>query len=259
MQWTTIFKKEMLEYWRNFSWVWVPLVFILVAIMDPLTTYYLTKIIDAVGGLLDGTVIDLPETTPQSALFMSLSAFSMYGVLIIVLISMGIIAGERKSGVAELVLVKPVSYLSYITSKWAAKLVLILASYLIAMLTSWYYVNLLFGEITFGMFVQVLLFYSLWLTFVLTVTIFVNTLFKSPAIVGFVSIAILIVMSIFNSIFNNIITWFPNSLSGHILTMLNTNEIPTELWGTSSVILVLIVVLLFGSLFTFRGKEMANN
>ncbi|WP_226035350.1 ABC transporter permease [Aquibacillus saliphilus] len=258
MQWMTIFKKEMLEYWRNFKWIWVPLVFILIAIMDPITTYYLPKILDTVGGLPDGAVFEMPETPPVAALMMSLTELSMFGVLVIVLTSMGLIAGERKSGVAELVLVKPVGYFTYITSKWGATLLLVWVSLIIGLLTSWYYVNLLFGDISFAALLQVIFFYGLWLTLVVSITTFVNTLFRTPGVVGFVSIAILIVMSIFNQIFSNKVTWFPNNLSSHIGDMLDSGTISGDLWGTTFIIILLIISLLFASLLTFRGKEMAN-
>ena len=38
---TVLLRKEGLENWRNKKWIWVPLVFILLAIMDPITNYYL--------------------------------------------------------------------------------------------------------------------------------------------------------------------------------------------------------------------------
>lgn len=258
MQWRTIFYKEMLEDWRNFKWIWVPLVFILIAIMDPLSTYYLPKILEAVGGLPDGAVFEIPEVPASAALMMSLSEFSMFGVIVIVAITMGVIAGERKSGVAELILVKPVSYFTYITSKWGEKLLLIWTSYIIGMLFSWYYVNLLFGDISFGAFLQVLFFYGLWLSFVITVTILYNTIFKVPGVVGFVSIATLILMSIINQVFSHKLVWFPNTLSSHIGDLLDSGKISGDLWGTASIIILLIVILLFASLTLFRKKEMAG-
>src|SRR5690625_2437539 len=149
MQWMTLFKKEMLENWRNFKWIWVPLVITLLAIMDPITTYYMPIILDSVGGLPEGAVFEIPEPHPNEVIMMSLNQLSSLGVLIIILMSMGTIAGEIKSGVAELVLVKPINYFNYITSKWAALLFMVWMALIIAMTTSWYYINLLFGEVLF--------------------------------------------------------------------------------------------------------------
>ncbi|CQR47260.1 putative transmembrane protein YxlG [Paraliobacillus sp. PM-2] len=257
MQWRTIFRKEMLEYWRNFSWVWVPIVFIILAIMDPLTTYYMPIILDKVGGLPEGAVFEMPDITAVDAFMMSLSEYSMFGVLVIVLITMGTIAGERKSGVVELILVKPVHYATYITSKWAAKLTVILASTCIGLLTSWYYINLLFGDISFISVIEAIAFYSLWFMLVVTITMFFNCLFKSSGIVFGASIGTLLSLSAIYRVFSHKLTWFPNSLSGHIGEMLQTDTISNTLWGASFVTILCIIVILFISVLIFRKKELA--
>ncbi|MCZ0702843.1 ABC-2 type transport system permease protein [Natronobacillus azotifigens] len=256
-QFMTIMRKEFLEYWRNFSWIWVPVVFIFLSIMDPLTTYYMPIILDSVGGLPEGAVFEIPELPAPEVLMMSLSEISMFGVLIIILLTMGTIAGERKSGIAELVLVKPVKYPIYITAKWLAKIKLFLTAFIIGMLVSWYYVNLLFDTIPFTDWLLTVIFYSFWLVFVVSLTIFYSTLLKNPGLVAAVSVGTLIGMSIINSIFSHHLTWFPNSLSSHILELHKSGSIPSELWGTAFVTIVLSIGLLFLSFFTFQKKELA--
>ncbi len=172
MQWWTLFQKELTENARNVKWIWVPLVMILIAIMDPLSNYYLPQIIDAVGGMPEGGAIQLPDFQPGDVVMMSLGQFSSIGVLIIAFMTMGTISGERKSGVSELILVKPVSYLNYISSKWASVALLTLVSFTLGMGASWYYINLLYGDLGFGMLMQVLFFYGLWLLLVVSFSIF---------------------------------------------------------------------------------------
>lgn len=258
MQWITLFKKEMLEIWRNKKIIWVPLVFILLAIMDPISNYYLPQIIESVGGMPEGTTIELPELAPAEVVMMSLGQFSSLGVLVIVLISMATIAGERKSGVSELILVKPVAYRNYITAKWAALLVLIWGSLLLGMLASWYYITILYGDLSFGSLLLVVLFYGFWLTLVVTVTIFYNTLFKTPGLVGFLSILTIMLLSLITNIFGQMLAWSPTNLSSHIFDMLMIDHISGELVATGVVTIIISVVLLIVSIFTFKTKEMAN-
>ncbi|MFB1050911.1 ABC transporter permease [Paraliobacillus sp. JSM ZJ581] len=257
MQWRTIFRKEMLEYWRNFSWIWVPIVFIILAIMDPLTTYYMPIILDKAGGLPESAVFEMPDISAVDAFMMSLSEYSMFGVLVIVLITMGAIAGERKSGVVELILVKPVHYGTYISSKWAAKLTVVLASASIGLLTSWYYVSLLFGDIPFVLIIQAIFFYSLWFVLVITITIFFSCLFKSSSAVFGTSIVTLISMSAIYRVFSHKLSWFPNSLSGHISEMLQTETISNSLWGASMITIASTLIILSISIHIFRKKELA--
>src|SRR5690606_36497753 len=108
---------------------------------------------------------------------------NLFSVLVISLISMGTIASERNSGITEIILVKPIRYAHYVIAKWIAFLILIWFSLCLGMLANWYYVNLLFGDLNFTTILQIMFFYGLWFMFVLTLSIFYNTLFNSPGLV----------------------------------------------------------------------------
>ncbi|SEA15336.1 ABC-2 type transport system permease protein [Thalassobacillus cyri] len=257
MQFMTVFKREMLEAGRNFKWIWVPLVFILLGITDPISTYYMPQIIESVGGLPEGATFEIPTPPPHDVLMMSLAQYSQLGVLVVALMSMGLISGERKSGVAELVLVKPVKYSTYVTAKWGAVNVLVLVSFFAGMLASWYYVNLLFGDVSFIHLLWTWFFYGLWLLFVISISVFMNTLFKVPGLVGFLTILFVIITSIITNIFSHVLDWSPAKLSGYIRTMLSEGSIPADLWGTALVTIGISTALLIAAIYTFRTKEMA--
>lgn len=256
-QWLTLFNKEIIENWRNKKWIWVPIVMMLLTMMDPISYYYLPEIIDLAGGVPEGTIIEIPDLAPREVITMSLEQLSMFGVIVIALISMGTIAGERNSGIAEIILVKPVRFSNYVTAKWAAWLLLVWFSLFLGMILNWYYVNLLFGSLSFTMVLQIIFFYGLWFTFVLTLSIFFNTLWRAPGTVFACTIGTIVIMSIMNMIFGHKLTWFPNQLSAHIQEMIATNSIPNALIGTAIVILVLIAFLLFLATSLFKRKEIA--
>lgn len=44
-----LYRREMLEMARSYKLIWIPVVFILLGIMQPLTTYYLPEILKASG------------------------------------------------------------------------------------------------------------------------------------------------------------------------------------------------------------------
>ncbi|GGD01705.1 hypothetical protein GCM10007216_35540 [Thalassobacillus devorans] len=257
MQFLTVFKREMLESGRNFKWIWVPLVFILLGLSDPLSTYYLPQIIESVGGLPEGASFEIPTPPPHDVLMMSLAQFSQLGVLVIALMSMGLIAGERKSGVAELVLVKPVKYSTYVSAKWAATSVLVLVSLFAGLLASWYYVNLLFGNISFSNLLATWFFYGLWLLFVISISVFMNSLFKVPGLVGFMTIVLVILTSIMTTVLDHILDWSPAKLSPYIRMMLSEGTISGDLWATALITIGISIGLLAAAIYTFRTKEMA--
>src|SRR5699024_1809850 len=121
-QWNTIFQKELIENWRNRKWIWVPLIIMLLTVMEPVTYYFLPDILDYAGGVPDGTVIEIPDMDASEMVMMSLESLSTYGILIIALFTMGTISNERKCGITEIILVKPIRYHHYISAKWAANL-----------------------------------------------------------------------------------------------------------------------------------------
>src|SRR5690625_153827 len=248
MQWITLLQKELLENWRNYKWVWVPIVIVILTIMDPITNYFLPEIIESVGNLPEGAVIELPTPTTSEALMMSLEQLGTLGILIIVLTFMGTIANERKSGVAELILTKPVRYSYYVSAKWVSWNLLIWISLLIAFFINWYYIQILYGDVAIILVLKIVFFYGLWMSFVITVTIFYNTLFISQGIVAFMSLGTVILLHLFSAIFINRFTWLPNNISEHIYLLIETNTTPDKLITTSFVTVGLIIGLLLLSI-----------
>lgn len=256
-QWFTLLQKEILEMWRNFKWIWVPITFILLGVQKPLSAYYMPQILDSLGGLPNGAVIKIPTPSAAEVLIQSLGEYTSLGVLIIVLTSMGLIAAERKSGVAAIVMVKPVSYRSFITAKWAGSLLLMWFSFLMGYLVTWYYTGLLFNWISIGEFFQSFFFYGLWLTVVLTITVFFSSSLISPGMAGFISIAAVIVLSLVSSSLSHWLEWSPAQLTTYANEILMKKGISDGTLPASLLSSFLIVLLLSLSIFVFRKKELA--
>ncbi|WP_066061491.1 ABC transporter permease [Neobacillus soli] len=256
-QWMTLLQKEMLEMWRNFKWIWVPITFILLGVKEPITSYYMPQILDAVGGLPEGAVINIPTPTAAEVLISGLSQYTTLGVLIIVLTTMGIIAAERKSGVAAMILVKPVSFHSFVTAKWAGSMILMWLSFFIGYLSTWYYTGLLFEWIPFSEFFQSFFFYALWLTVILTVTVFFSASLMAPGMSGFISLAVAIIISLVSSTLSNWLEWSPAQLTTYANEILMDKEIPDSTLPASLLAAVCIILLLYFSVFIFRKKELA--
>lgn len=258
MQWFTLLNKEFLEMARNYKWIWVPITFILLGVMDPVTTYYLPEILNSVGDLPEGTIIELAEPSAQEVFIMSLGEYQMLGVLVIVLSMMGTIAGERKSGVAQLILVKPVSYISYITSKWAAAFILIITSLLLGLLASWYYTGVLFEFIPFGGFISVFGLYALWLILVLTLTILFSAAFKHPGAAAMVTLVTVFAFNMIGGSFQHLLEWSPTQLLPYASELLITEKMPDHVWPAVSLTVFLILLFLVLAIAIFKRKELAE-
>ena len=79
-----LLKKEWLEMIRSFRIIWLPLLFILLGISDPLSNYYMEDILKKFGNMPEGFSMTLPELTPSDLLIASLGQFQMIGLIIIV-------------------------------------------------------------------------------------------------------------------------------------------------------------------------------
>jgi ABC-2 type transport system permease protein len=256
-QWSVLFKKEWIEMTRNFKILWIPLVFILLGIMQPVTSYYLPEIIKAAGELPEGAVFDIPVPTPQEVLVQTFGQYSQIGVLVLVLAFMGIVAAEKNSGVSDIILVKPVSFANYITAKWVSIVIITLGSFLLGIIASWYYTGVLIGDVGFGELMKGSLVYGTWLVFLITVTLLLSSLFKSNIFVAFMSLLVAIGLSALTSLLSKWMTWSPARLSTHASSLLLTGSPDKQFALSLTVSLLLILVLLVSSIYLFAKKERA--
>ncbi|WP_299737647.1 ABC transporter permease [uncultured Rossellomorea sp.] len=251
-----LLRKEMRELTRNYKMIWMPIVFILFGLTEPLTAFYLPDIINSVGDLPEGTVISIPTPSSGEVLLSTISKFSTFGVLIIVLGFMGMIAGERKSGNAIMVLVKPVSYTAYIYSKWLAAFVLVWVSYGLGMISSWYYIQVLFNGIGFTAFVHGFLVYGLWLTFILTLVVFFSSLVKTPGPAGFFTIGIAIFLTFVSGYMTRTLKWSPGQLPSYVNEIILHSTWPDHLTGTIILTTIFCLAILLISPPIYKKKDL---
>ncbi|KAB8127670.1 ABC transporter permease subunit [Gracilibacillus oryzae] len=255
-QWTVLYRKEMTEMVRNYKILWVPIVFILLGVMQPVSSYYMPEILDTFGGLPEGTILEMPTPTGEDVLMQVLSNYGMLGVLILVLSAMGVVSAERQSGVAGMVMIKPVPYSSYILSKWAGLLTITLITLFIGYAASWYYTSLLIETVDFERIFQSVLIYSIWLVFVVTLTLFFSTIMKGNGGVAFVTIFVVFGLSAVTSILGENMKWSPAAMTEHTGQVLLSGEPGSGfLLGFITTIAIIIVVLI-ASIQIFKQKEL---
>ncbi|WP_456276348.1 ABC transporter permease [Bacillus sp. AK128] len=251
-----LYRKEMTEMVRNYKLMWIPLVFILLGIMQPVSAYYLPQILETFGGLPEGARIEIPTPTGPQVLMEVLANFGMIGVLILVLSGMGIVSGERQSGVAGMVMMKPVPYSSYILSKWAGFITITLFSLLIGYAASWYYTNLLIENVSFKPIFQSVAIYSLWLVFVVTLTLFFSTVMKGNGGVAFVTLFVVVIISTVTSLITKYMKWSPATMTEHAGILLQAGELPSTFLLAMVVTFGIIIGILFLSIQIFKQKEL---
>jgi len=251
-----LYRKEMAEMIRNYKILWIPIVFVLLGVTQPVSSYYMPQILDTFGGLPEGTILEMPLPTGEEVLMNVLSNYGMLGVLVLVLSGMGIVSAERQSGVAGMVMIKPVPYSSYILSKWAGLVTVTLISLGIGYVASWYYTSLLIEPVAFERIFQSVAIYSVWLVFVVTMTLFFSTIMKGNGSVAFVTIFVVFAISTITAILGKYMKWSPATMTDFTGQVLLSGELESSFLLAFIITIAIIIVVLISSIQIFKQKEL---
>ena len=257
-QFTTFFKKEWLEMWRSLKFVWVPLVFVILGIMDAIMNYFMDDIVASVGNLPEGLEITLPDYTPVDIYAGTTSEFQSIGLFVLVAILASSISRERQSGTATLLYVRPISFVSYFLSKWAMAVVLAVGCVVLGYFSSFYYTNLLFGTVAFDKFLAMVGTYCLWIIFVVSITLAMSAAFKTSVAMA-LSILVIPIFIMIDSIITQLAGSFwpmiPWKLGNYGVQILSGNVVWKDYYWTLAITVSLSIV--FIALGIFMSKRNA--
>ncbi|WP_428912667.1 ABC transporter permease [Niallia sp. Krafla_26] len=248
----TLFKKEMQESLRNGKWIWLPIVMIIIGITQPITSYYMPQILEAAGNLPEGAVIEIPTPTGEEVLMGTLSQYGTIGTLLFVLATMGVISQERQNGSLTLLMVRPISALQYISSKCVAQLFILLVALGVSYLFTWYYTNLLFSYVPWDRMLGSLVVYSLWIVFIVVVTVLFGTWLKSSGGIAGASALLLAVISLATTLFPKYTEWSPGNLRAQSSVVLLEGQWLSSVWTVVWSTLGLSVALFGMAVYSFK-------
>ncbi|MDG5473853.1 hypothetical protein P6709_19180 [Jeotgalibacillus sp. ET6] len=234
-----LLKKELTEMWRSYKFLWMPILFLSLGIMQPLTSYYLEDLLKEFGGLPEAALIDFPIPSSTQVFIDTFSQFSQVGILLITLSLMGMFANERNKGIAQMILTKPVSYTNYFLSKWTAAILLITTSYIIGVLSALYYIRLLFEPLDLKNVLASSGYYFIWLIFVLTVVLFFSSILKKTGAVGAASILLIMILTILPSVFKQLLKWSPGNLPIYAHKAIQGDSLA----GTIPVLMIAVILI----------------
>jgi ABC-2 type transport system permease protein len=193
-----LFKKEIREQLKLYRLVIVLGVFLLFGLTSPLTLKYLPEIMKLAGD--QGMSIQLPVPTAAQSLASYAGDIGQIGALVAVLIAMGCIANELKSGTAIMTLSKPVNRSAFVSAKLLAVSLTFLVSMILASLVCFGYTVWLIQGAAVWPFAGLNLLLALFLIFCLAVTMLFSSLYKSSLAAGGVALGVIIVQGIISAI-----------------------------------------------------------
>ena len=245
-------KKEFMELWRTKRILILCCAFLFLAIGSPILGRYLAEIIQMTAGDLP---IEFPPPFWLDSWAQFYSNFNQLGNLVVIVLFMGCISGEKQSGTASLALTKNLSHTSFVMAKFFSQLAILTGFYIVAIGVAQLYTELLFD--TSGNIMDVILggvFYYVGLVALLAFITLASSLTKSSLSSVMVALGggvLAIVVSYLPGL-RNFSPQFLMSQSMEVLVSGGELEFPViPLLGT----IVVTVLCLVGAIYVLKGQE----
>ncbi len=245
-----LFKKELREQWRTYRLLIVASLFLMFGITTPLTLKYLPEILESSGG---GINIEIPPPTAAQSLNEYAGTIAQVGVLIVVLVAMGCVANELRSGTAVMTLSKPVGRGAFVSAKLFALSLNLLVSMVLASVFCFGYTVWLIEGTGVMAFVGQNLLLGLFLVFCLAVTVLLSSLFKSSLAAGGVALAVLLGQALLGAV-PYVGDFMPNKILGWGNSLLTGGG--ERYWGALAVTLVSIAVCTYAAQRSLKLRDL---
>ncbi len=249
-------KKEMNQMTKEYKVIWLPIVYILLGLTQPIMMYFLPAILQSMGGI-EGIIIDPTLTKPegQEVLASTLnSQFDQLGIIILTIATMGIIQGEKANGMMAFILTRPVSISSYLGSKILTHYVLAVLCITIGYAMSFGYTSYLFTSVPITRALIALAFYCIWLLFVITFVAMISTFFNSSPFIALISISVLFICRFCAGLHPILDVINPASNSLYATTILMTGDVATW-YGFNFVVTIILVLFMVVIMHHFIAKK----
>ena len=248
----TLFQKEFREAWRGFKFLWMPLLFIILGIMDPITNYYMEDILAAVGNLPEGFSMTWPELLPIDLLLASTGQFQLIGLIALIATTAGMVSRERQNGTATLLYVRPISFTAYFMSKWVVARLIGMVSAVAGYIGSLYYTAILYGTVDAGAFVKMLATYCVWILLVTAITVMLSAMFKT-AIALVIAIVLLPIGLMLDSVIGSFWTVTPWKLATYGVQFISGSTSEHYAMTLSITIALTVLAVITGIVFSKKN------
>jgi ABC-2 type transport system permease protein len=247
---TVLLIKELAEQWQTRRLPVVAVIFVLIGLGSPVLAKYTPDIVKLAASSIE---IHVPTPTIEDAVDQLIKNLGQVGVLTAILLAMGSVAGEKASGTAAFVLVKPVSRLAFLGAKFSGLALTMGTAVLLCGFAAFLYTELLFGPLSVLGFGAACIVMLLGLLEIAAITFLGSTLVRSPVPAAGIGVVGLVIAGLVSSL-PNIGHFTPfglNQLASALVLQQATNA-----WAWPVIVNVgFVVVVLAGSWLVFRRQE----
>ena len=253
-----LLRKDSKELLRTKRVLFPPLLFIVLGIAGPLFARLLPVILESAQQELQTTI---PEIVPVDGIAQFLSLVAQLGLLAVILLSMGLVASEKRAGILAVLFVKPVSRLAYLWSRWLVNGLLMTGSFLVGSGVSLLATLVLLGRPPLA---DVATACVLWAGYVLLVfswTFFFSALARGPGAAAGLSLLPFFLLPALGSLWEPLGRWGPYGAAAAALESLGGMQgaavpLPASAFIVAGVDLAICVALVFAAYAVLRKAEL---
>ncbi|MCL6473191.1 MAG: ABC transporter permease [Firmicutes bacterium] len=255
------FKKEVKAIFKTYRIWLIPLIFIFLGILSPVTAKFLPAILkaalqaDSTSGIsLQG--IKIPEPTPVDAYLQWLKNLSQFGMLALILLAMGLVAEEKARGTLALVVTKPVSRTSIVFSKFLAQAGLFAIAAALGVGTTFLYTFLLFDKAPFLPLAQSSIAFGVYGLLILSATILFSVLMKNQLGAGGLGLLSYFTLSILANVGYGFDKYSPGALSAMATKVAAGTHAFSKAYPAIGVSIVLSILIVSTAAFVLERQEL---
>lgn len=249
----TMFRKELLEIMRTKKFIILIVVFLFVAFASPALakiTPQLLKNLPAESGI----TINLPEPTWKDSIDQFIKNLSQVAILVLVFIFAGVIAEEKNKKTLEIVLTKPVSRTSFVSSKFLAAFTATSIVYIVSAIIFYAYTLVIFGNFSFVNFSLLAILALVYLLFTVATAILCSTFTSNSVVAAFIAFGIQIIIVSILGLIDQIKKYLPGNIFTNYKDVFS--EIKPESYLPSALVTIAIIILcMIISISIFRKQE----
>ncbi len=248
----TLLAKEFREQWRTWKLIVFLSVFLITGIISPVLAKYTPELLKSIPDLPAGLADIIPTPTVADSIAQYIKNTGQFGILLVILLTMGVMTQEKERGTAAMLLTKPVRRSAVILAKWLTGITIVLAGLIVDGLACLAYTVVLFEPIPFGAFWTLNLLLLVYLGVYLTVALMASTLARSQSIAAAGAFGGLIMLLILGSI-PRVSDYMPGQLAAWGSSLVLKGDVTA--WPALGVSVGIIALALVISCLRFEREE----
>lgn len=255
-----LFKKELKAIAKTYRIWLVPLLFSFFGILSPVTAKFMPAIFKAAVSSDPSQQqvfgqIKIPDPTYADAYLQWLQNITQFGILALILLSMGLVADERSRGTLALIVTKPVSRAAIVVSKFAAQFTLLASSIALGAAVCYLYAYLLFESTSARALALSTIAYGGFALVVLSAALLFSVIFKRSIAAGGLTLLTVFTLTIASYFGKTAEKYVPGGLTSVAVKIARGSTAFSQAYPALGVAVALSIVLIAVAVLIINRQE----